>query len=94
MMDQYKPQYQHRCSTIQQLLYDMSRYFVGPVPPEKFLDKFLPLTSHPSAPEDHIFTKNMFSTLKKVGLKAVMYHRLVTMLPDCQLPFMGLTPTF
>src|SRR5216683_3248416 len=93
-MDQYEPQYQHRCSTIQQLSYDMSHYFVGPVPPKEFLDKFLPLTSHPPAPEDHIFTKNMFSALKNAGLEAVMYHGLVTMLPDCQLPFMGLTPTF
>jgi hypothetical protein len=93
-MDQYESQYQHRSSTLQRLSYDMSRYFVGPVPPEEFLDEFLPLTSHPPAPEDHIFTKNMFSALKKVGTEAVMYHGLVTTLPDCQLPFMGLTPTF
>ncbi len=61
----------------------MSHYFVGLVPPKKFLDKFLPLTSHPPALEDHIFTKNMFFALKKAGLEAVMYHGLVTMLPNC-----------
>jgi len=92
-MDQYEPPYQHRSDTIQRLSYDMSRYFVGPVPPERFLDDFLPLTLDPPS-GDPIFTNNMFLALKNAATERVMFNLLVTTLPDCQLPFMGLTPTF
>ena len=93
-MDQYEPQYQHRCGTIQRLSYDMSRYFVGPVPPERFLDEFLPLTSDPPLKDPKFAKKKMFSALEKAASERVMFNLLVTTLPDCQLPFMGLTPTF
>lgn len=93
---QYEPDYHHRRGVLQQLSYDMSPYFVGPIPPKTFLDEFLPLPSRP-VPEDHIFTTNMFSALKSAGSRgpeSTMFPGLVTTLPDCQLPFMGLTPTF
>lgn len=93
-MGQYEPQYQDASATIRQFSYEMSRYFVGPVPPQQFLDDFLPLTSRPPAPNDYVFTQNMFSNLISSASEAAMFNGLVTTLPDCQLPFMGLTPTF
>ena len=95
MTDQFAPKYEDRLTTLRRLAYDMSPYFVGPVPPQNFLDDLLPLASLPPPVNDSTFKKDMFSVLKASSCEAVMYRNLVTnFIPDCELPFMGLTPTF
>jgi hypothetical protein len=80
--DTYDPKYEDRTITLQRLSFDMASYFVGPVPPDVFLDKFL--APAPPIPNDGAFRAGMFSRLKALPTEAKMYQNLVTnFIPDC-----------
>ncbi len=68
-------QYEDRGGTLQRLSDEMSPYFVGPMPPQVFLDTFLP----PSKPSSNAspFKKGMFSALVKASLESEMYQKFV-----------------
>jgi hypothetical protein len=73
--DRFLPKYEDRDATFRRLSKEMSSYFVGPVPPQDFLDAFLPLTSsHHSVPS---FEKGMFSALVDSASEAEMYSHFV-----------------
>jgi hypothetical protein len=90
-MGQFHLKYEDRPAIVKQLTFDMSSYFVGPIPPQVFLDNFLALahTLH-----DDAFHRGMFSHLKGSTSESAMFGKFVTnFIPDCELPFMGLTLT-
>jgi hypothetical protein len=74
--DRFGPKYEARTTTVERLSYDMSFYFVGPVPPQFFLDSFLPLTSLPP-PANVIFRPGMFAGLAASTKESQMYEKLV-----------------
>jgi len=69
---------------------DMSPYFTGPVPTDKFLDVFLPATVVTPT-----FRKDMFLALKASPKESTMYDNLVTtFIPNCESLFHGTNPNF
>jgi hypothetical protein len=77
--DQFLPRYENRETTFQRLSTEMSSYFVGPMPPQEFLDTFLPVTSScPSVPR---FKLGMFSNLSESSFEANMYQSFVSSEP-------------
>ena len=73
--DRFLPKYETREHTFRRLSAEMSPYFVGPVPPQDFLDSFLPVTTpcHTVLP----FKQGMFSTLSEATSEASMYKTFV-----------------
>ena len=89
-MGQFLLKYEDRPAIVKRLTFDMSSYFVGPIPPQVFLDNFLA----PVHTLDGAFHRGMFSHLKGSTSESAMFRNFVTnFIPDCELPFMGLTPT-
>jgi hypothetical protein len=75
----FDPKYEGRETVYGQLSNEMDPYFVGLMPPEDFLDFFLP----PTMPDASVptFTVGMFSGLTKLTLEADMYDRFVSSNP-------------
>jgi hypothetical protein len=90
-MGQFVLKYEDRPTIVKQLAFDMSSYFVGPIPLQVFLDNFL---APVHTPDDDAFHRGMFFHLKESTSESAMFGKFVTnFIPNCELPFMGLTPT-
>jgi hypothetical protein len=75
----FDPKYEGRETLYGHLSNEMSPYFVGPMPPQEFLDSFLPLsTPDTSAESVPTFKVGMFSSLTKLTSEADMYDRFVS----------------
>ena len=74
--DRFLPKYEDRDAMFRRLSNEMSPYFVGPVPPQEFLDAFLPVTS--SLPSVSRFERGMFSDLTEPASEAGMYQTFVS----------------
>ncbi|KAH9031579.1 hypothetical protein EDB83DRAFT_2319184 [Lactarius deliciosus] len=73
--DHFAPKYEDRDTTLRQLSDEMSSFFVGPMPPQDFLDTFLPSTSlNPSVLP---FERGMFSPSNEMALEPEMYDKFV-----------------
>jgi hypothetical protein len=80
--DRFGSKYVNRARTLSQLSTEMAPFFVGPMPPEEFLDTFLPHSKQPScdAPERPPvppFKKEMFSALLGSSSEGEMYKTFV-----------------
>jgi hypothetical protein len=73
-IDQYN--YEDGEATFQQLSDEMKSFFVSPVPPQEFLDHFLPSTSPDSS--GPAFKAGMFTNLSGTTSEAEMYTKCVS----------------
>jgi hypothetical protein len=74
--DRYDPKCEDREATFQRLSDEMMPFFVGPIPPQDFLDHFLPSTSPGSS--GPAFEEGMFTILSGTASKAEMYTKFVS----------------
>ena len=75
MTDGLDQKFHDRDAVFRRLSRAMSHYFVGPIPPKKFLDSFLPKDPH--APSSSTFQPGMLSGLKDAGSEGDMYTKFV-----------------
>ena len=74
--DRFSPKYEDRDIIFGQLSDEMALFFVGPMPPQEFLDNFLPSTSL-----DHsnlVFKWGIFSSIKEMASEADMHNKFVS----------------
>ncbi len=74
--DRFSPKYEDRDIIFGRLSDEMASFFVGPMPPQEFLDNFLPSTSL-----DHsnlVFEWGIFSGIKEMALEANMHNKFVS----------------
>jgi hypothetical protein len=71
----YASKFEGRDSTFDLLANEMGPFFVGPMPPEEFLDEFLPLSS--DVLKDSRFKEGMFSPMTKLSHEGTQYDAFV-----------------
>jgi len=76
--DRFLPKYEDREATFRRLSIEMSPFFVGPVPPQDFLDFFLPSTSCSPSGAVANFRPGIFTALAQSTSEAEMYGNLVS----------------
>jgi hypothetical protein len=74
--------FEDRTNTYRRLCNEMSPYFLGPMPPQLFLDTFFPpsdllCTASPESPRASCFKKGMFSALVNQSRELQMYNAFV-----------------
>ena len=76
--DRFLPKYEDREATFRRLSTEMSPFFVGPVPPQDFLDYFLPSTSCSTSEAVAKFRPEIFTPLVQSASEAEMFGNLVS----------------
>jgi hypothetical protein len=70
----YNPKYEGRDATSKRIANEMTHFFVGPMPPQDFLNQFL---SPPLYTSNHVFKMEMFSGLSGITPENAMYNKFV-----------------
>ena len=76
--DRFLPKYEDREATFRRLSIEMSPFFVGPMPPQDFLDFFLPSTSCSPSEAVTNFHPGIFGALVQSTSEAEMYGNFVS----------------
>ena len=73
--DRFDTKFEGRDDIYMRLSQEMAPYFVGPIPPKKFLDHFLP--EAPSNCSSSHFEPGMFSQMSAAASEVEMYYPFV-----------------
>jgi hypothetical protein len=89
-LHRFGKRYEDRGAVLRRLADEMIPYFVGPMPPQEFLDTFLPISSDSSptpSTSDVVLKPGMLSPLGQTSAEAGMYDVFVRPDPRPSPPF-------